>query len=111
MVAEVALALVLLVSAGLLLRSLERLFAVAPGFDASHVLTMQVQNPATGSTTTVPGRGFSAQALEAVRQVPGVAVGGIHQPVAAERRLRILMECSSRSRSQRQITRSDFAMR
>jgi len=42
-VAEVALALVLLVSAGLLLRSIERLFATDAGFDASHVLTMQVQ--------------------------------------------------------------------
>src|SRR5262249_52659128 len=42
-IAEVALALVLLVSAGLLWRSLERLFAIHPGFDASHALTMQVQ--------------------------------------------------------------------
>lgn len=41
-VAEVALALVLLVSSGLLLRSLERLFAVRTGFDASRLLTMQV---------------------------------------------------------------------
>ncbi|HEX3531863.1 MAG TPA: FtsX-like permease family protein [Thermoanaerobaculia bacterium] len=42
-IAEVALALLLLVSSGLLLRSVERLFAVAPGFDPSHLLTMQIQ--------------------------------------------------------------------
>ena len=73
-VAEVALALVLLVSAGLLLRSLERLFAVAPGFDASHVLTMQVQvSSARRFTDDDAFRRFFAQALDAVRQVPGVA--------------------------------------
>jgi putative ABC transport system permease protein len=71
-VAEVALALVLLVSAGLLLRSLQRLFAVAPGFDASHVLTMQVQTPGYRSDDSVTHR-FFGQALEAVRHVPGVA--------------------------------------
>jgi len=70
-VAEVALALVLLVSSGLLLRSLERLFAVPAGFDSSDILTLQVQ--ASGqrfddSTT----RRFFARALDAVRQVPGV---------------------------------------
>jgi putative ABC transport system permease protein len=70
-VAEVALALVLLVSAGLLLRSLERLFAVNPGLDAAHVLTMQVQT--TGQRFDNPARSrFYARALEAVRQVPGV---------------------------------------
>jgi putative ABC transport system permease protein len=72
-VAEVALALVLLVSAGLLWRSLERLFAIHLGFDASHVLTMQVQ---VASRQRFRGDAayhrFFAQALEAARQVPGV---------------------------------------
>lgn len=71
-VAEVALALVLLVSAGLLLRSLQRLFAIDPGFDASHVLTMQVQESGHRFDTDSARDRFFTQALEAVRQVPGV---------------------------------------
>jgi predicted permease len=71
-VAEVALALVLLVSAGLLLRSLQRLFAVAPGFDTSHLLTMQVQTYGRRYDDDSLCNRFFAQALEAVRQVPGV---------------------------------------
>jgi predicted permease len=73
-VAEVALALVLLVGAGLLLRSLERLFAVAPGFDPSHVLTMQVQTYGRRFDDDSTCHRFFAQALEAVRNVPGVSV-------------------------------------
>ena len=42
-VAEVALALVLLVASGLMLRTLDRFFSVAPGFEPSRVITMQVQ--------------------------------------------------------------------
>jgi putative ABC transport system permease protein len=72
-VAEVAIALVLLVSAGLLLRSLGRLFAIDPGFDASHVLTMQVQESGHRFDDDSARARFFAQALEAVRQVPGVA--------------------------------------
>jgi putative ABC transport system permease protein len=71
-VAEVALALVLLVSAGLLMRSVQRLFSISPGFDASHVLTMQVQTAGRRFDKPTSDR-FFAQAAEAVRRVPGVA--------------------------------------
>jgi putative ABC transport system permease protein len=72
-VSEVALALMLLVGAGLLLRSLDRLFAVAPGFNPSNVLAMQVQ---VASARRFPDNAafhrFYARTLEAVRRVPGV---------------------------------------
>src|SRR5262249_31791297 len=70
-VAEVALALVLLVSAGLLMRSLQRLFAISPGFDAGRLLTMQVQTSGRRFDKQTTHR-FFAQALEAARQTPGV---------------------------------------
>jgi putative ABC transport system permease protein len=75
-VAEVAFALVLLVSAGLLFRSLQRLFAVDPGFNPSHVLTMQVQTSGHRFDDSGAVHRFFGQALEAVRQVPGVASAG-----------------------------------
>ncbi len=71
-VAEVALALVLLVSAGLLLHSLRRLFAVPAGFNASGMVTMQVQTYGRKYDDNRACYQFFAQALEAVRQVPGV---------------------------------------
>jgi putative ABC transport system permease protein len=70
-VAEVALALMLLVSAGLLLRSMQRLFAIDPGFDSSHLLTMQVQTSGHRFDEGTTHR-FFAQSLEAVRRLPGV---------------------------------------
>ena len=75
-VAEVALALVLLVSAGLLLRSLQRLFAVAPGFNAPHLLTMQVQTSGRRFVQASAVHQFFDRALEAVRAVPGVESAG-----------------------------------
>jgi len=70
-VAEVALALVLLVSAGLLLRSLNRLFSIDPGFNTSHMVTMQVQMSGPGYDDEKTNR-FFAQAAEKVREIPGV---------------------------------------
>ena len=71
-VAEVALALVLLVGSGLLLRSIERLFAVSVGFDSSRVLTMQVQTSGPRFAESDARIRFFEDALESVRRVPGV---------------------------------------
>ena len=74
--AEVGVALVLLVSAGLLLSSMRRLFSVDPGFDASHVVTVQVQESGQRYRTDPDRLRFFDQALERVRQVPGVVSAG-----------------------------------
>lgn len=74
-VAQLALALVLLVGAGLLLRSLQHLFAISPGFNPSHLLTMQVCASDRRFNKEANDR-FFAQALEAGRRVPGVAGAG-----------------------------------
>ena len=71
-VTEVALALMLLVSAGLMLRSLERVFAVSVGFDPSNLLTLQVQQSGRQFETDSIRYRFFEQALEAVRRLPGV---------------------------------------
>ncbi len=71
-VAEVSLAIMLLVGSGLLLRSLQRLFAIAPGFDSSHLLTMQVQTSGRRFDLDGTTQRFFQQALEEVRRVPGV---------------------------------------
>jgi len=76
-VAEVALALVLLVSSGLLLRSLQRLFAVAAGFDSSRLLTMQVQTSGHRFNSDGTTYRFFDQALAAVRRVPGVTAAAL----------------------------------
>jgi putative ABC transport system permease protein len=71
-VVQVALAVVLLAGSGLLLRSMQRLLAVAPGFDATQLLTLQVS--ATGHRFEEVGatRRFFDAVLEAVLAVPGV---------------------------------------
>ena len=71
-VVQVALALVLLVSAGLLLRSLQHLFAMPPGFNPNELLTLQVQTAGQRFRDADTTHRFFAQALEAVQQVPGV---------------------------------------
>jgi predicted permease len=70
-VTEVALAMVLLVGAGLLVRSTQRLLSIPPGFDPSSVVVMQVYTTGLQRGDT-PTHQFFDQALDAVRNVPGV---------------------------------------
>lgn len=71
-VVEFAIALVLLVSAGLLLHSLQCIFAVDPGYNSSQLLTMQVQTSGRRLGDDISKLQFFEQALEAARHVPGV---------------------------------------
>jgi putative ABC transport system permease protein len=75
-VAEVALALVLLVASGLMLRTLQRFFAVPPGFEPSHVITMQVQTVGHRYDNDSATYRLFARMLDAVSKVPGVTVAG-----------------------------------
>jgi len=68
---------VLLVGTGLLLRSLQRLFAVAPGFEPSRLLTMQVQTSGHRFDEDSTTYRFFEEALEAARQVPGVMAAAL----------------------------------
>lgn len=70
--AQIALAAVLLVGSGLLLRSMQQLVAISPGFDATGVVTMQLQvSPGRYAEDGSARRYFDA-VLNAVRQAPGV---------------------------------------
>ena len=75
--AQVALSLVLVIGAGLTLKSFVRLQAVPSGFDADRTLTAYVSLPPTRYSTPTKRAAFWAQALDALRGVPGVDVVGV----------------------------------
>ncbi|MDQ3120356.1 MAG: ABC transporter permease, partial [Verrucomicrobiota bacterium] len=77
-VAEVSLALVLLIGAGLMIRSFVRLQAVETGFNPENVLTMRAQLPRKRYAEPHQILDFFKQAQERIAAVPGVqAVGAI----------------------------------
>jgi putative ABC transport system permease protein len=73
-VTQVALALLLLVGAGLLLKSLNRLQSVDPGFNAKNLLTLRVSLPP--QTADEKCVSFFQSLLEQVRAIPGVEAAG-----------------------------------
>jgi len=75
-VAEMALAVVLLVSAGLVLRSLWALQHVRLGFEPSGVLTLRVALPEATYDTSAKVEQFYADLMNRVRAVPGVTSAG-----------------------------------
>jgi predicted permease len=75
-VSEVALALVLLVGAGLLLRSLQRLQAVDPGFDPTRLVTFNLTPPLRTYGDIARRTRFFEGVIARVRSLPGVEAVG-----------------------------------
>lgn len=75
-VAQVALALVLLIGAGLLLASFRQVLAVNPGFATRQVLTGSVAMPSVRYKGDTELRSFMTRALEKIRALPGVLAAG-----------------------------------
>jgi len=71
-VTEIALALVLLVGAGLLIKSFKRLGEVDPGFKPDNVMTMQLSLPRAKYGKPEQQSAFIQQVLERIEAVPGV---------------------------------------
>jgi putative ABC transport system permease protein len=75
--AEVALSVVLLVGAGLLLKSFARLERVDPGFSSDHVLTARVNLPVSKYSTNSAVHAFYRRATDQVRALPSVTAAGL----------------------------------
>ena len=84
--AEISLALVLLIGAGLMMKSLYRLVAVDPGFQPEHVLTMELGLRTAQYEKPAAVLNFWQRVLERVRALPGVeaAALGTAVPLADE---------------------------
>ncbi|HTQ84804.1 MAG TPA: ABC transporter permease [Candidatus Solibacter sp.] len=78
---EVSLALVLLIGAGLLLGSFERLEAVAPGFRAEHALTFDVNLPRARYGDPVRQAAFYHDLRERLLALPGVEAAAAVTPL------------------------------
>jgi putative ABC transport system permease protein len=76
-VVEVALSLLLLMGAGLMIRSLQRLYRVDAGFDPHGVVTMTAAIPESKFTAAKQQADFFAQVLLRERSLPGVVSAGV----------------------------------
>ena len=76
-VSEVALALVLLVGTGLMIKSFSRLLEVKPGFDAENVVTMQLWLSPARYSEAKDKENFYRQLLERVKETPGIEAASL----------------------------------
>jgi putative ABC transport system permease protein len=82
-VAEIAVALVLLVASGLLLRSFQKLRDVDLGFHTDHLLTAEYSLPGENYSTQAAVDGFNEALLRKLQQLPGVEALGITSQLPA----------------------------
>ncbi|MBL9135426.1 MAG: ABC transporter permease [Verrucomicrobiales bacterium] len=91
-VAQVAMALVLLVGAGLLGASLDRALAVSPGFRPDHVLAGRVALPWTHYRDDAARLAFIERLLDVLKSQPGVTAAGVSTavPIHASRESNVM---------------------
>jgi putative ABC transport system permease protein len=70
--AEIALALVLMTGAGLMIRSFVKLQSIDPGFDPKNALTFSLSLPSTKYDTATKRTDFFGQLIERLQAIPGV---------------------------------------
>jgi putative ABC transport system permease protein len=75
-ITEVALSLVLLVGAGLMIKSFRHLRSIDPGFDPERVLTMRLSLPRVGYEQPAQTSVFYQQLMRSLEALPGVAAAG-----------------------------------
>ena len=80
-IAQVSISMVLLTGAGLLIRSFWLLMQVSPGFEAAHVLTMDVDWPHWQAAGPVGAVEFHKRLAERVGALPGVRAAGAIWPL------------------------------
>ncbi|HEV8580470.1 MAG TPA: ABC transporter permease [Thermoanaerobaculia bacterium] len=76
-VAELTLALVLLIGAGLMMRTLWTLQSTDPGFVTGNVLTLHLAAPAKKYADRQVGQALFRPVLERIRELPGVSAGAV----------------------------------
>ena len=77
---EIALAMVLLVAAGLLLRSFSKLMSVSPGFDAQHIVKADISLPQFQYSTPQQWTAFSDELLARIQAQPGLQDSAVAVP-------------------------------
>ncbi|HEX8184568.1 MAG TPA: ABC transporter permease [Blastocatellia bacterium] len=76
-VSEIALSLMLLISAGLMIKSFLRLQNVSPGFNPENILTMQISLPGAKYSDNSKTSAFFQELLTKVESLPGVESAGL----------------------------------
>jgi len=75
-IAEIALAVVLMAGAGLLMRSFARVQSVGRGFDSTNVLLLQIDLPDATYDTPQKWAAFYIEAIRRLRALPGIVAAG-----------------------------------
>jgi putative ABC transport system permease protein len=108
-VAEMALALILLTGAGLMIRSLAKLWTIDPGFDTNHVLYFNASFPPIKSPDAL--RAYWRQMHDKLAAIPGVqsaAITGGSTPMRGDSELPFWIEGEPKPATQSQMKNSLF---